>query len=239
MRAPLTLLLLLALPAAAQDGAALTPGNDALDLAYIQPGTTTYTITVVQGDMRMAIGTYVQTLTVDEDAGLIQNVSAMDMMGQKFADTTRASWPDLAARYHASTNPERTLRFAVEDGMLAGEHTPADGTTEAFEMSVDGPVYDSAWLDDIASALPLAEGFSTTVSAYAYEAGGVADYALRVLGSEKLAVQGKAPVDVWVVEATRPGEDQLPRFYLTKDGHNLVRIRILPQPGVEVLIDAQ
>ena len=233
-----TLLLVAALPVSAQDEA-LTPGSDRLDLAYIQPGSTTYTVTVIQGDMSQVLGTYTQTLSIDEAAGLIQNISAMDMMGQKFADTTRASWPDLAARYHASNNPQRALHFAIEDGMLRGEHTPAGGPPEAFELSVDGAISDSSWLDDIARALPLAEGYRTTVAAYSYEAGGIGDYTLQVVGSEKITSEGKAPIDAWVVEVTRPGETQLPQFFLAKESHDLLRIRVVPQPGVEVLIDAE
>jgi len=247
MRTPLlTLALLVALPAAAQvedpargDVPVVTPGSDLLDLSYLAPDTTTYTVTVVQGDMRQEIGSVVRTRTVDEAAGEITIVTEMAMMGNKFADTTRAAWPSLAARSHRSQNPQRTLRFDVADGVLTGEHQPAGGEAEAFEMTVDGPIYDSAFLGEIAAALPLSDGYTVTVPAYEYEAGGLAEYTVRVVGGEKLARGGKAPVDVWVVEPTRPGSDALPRLYLSREGHDLVRIHIVPQPGVEVLIDAE
>ncbi|MDX1419641.1 MAG: hypothetical protein R3181_06715 [Rubricoccaceae bacterium] len=235
----LALLLSLGAAAAAQDTPTVAPGSELLDLGRLQPGSTTYTVTAVQGAMRQQVGTFVQTLSVDDAAGVAETVSELTVMGQKFTDTMRVAWPSLAARYHRSENPQRLLVFAVEDGRLVGEHTPTGGTAEAFEMSVDGPVFDSAWLDDVARALPLAEGYTATLTAYNHDAGGLADYTLRVAGSEKVAREGKASVDAWVVEVEQPDQDELPRFYLSKEDHALVRIQVEPQPGVQVLIDAE
>jgi hypothetical protein len=226
-------------PAAAQAPAVVTPGSDLLDLSYLTPDTTAYTITIVQGDQRQEVGTFTRTRAVDEAAGEIMVVTEMAMMGNKFADTTRAAWPSLAARAHRSQNPQRTLRFDVADGILAGEHRPAGGETESFEMTVDGPLFDAAFLGEIVAALPLEAHYAVTVPAYAYEAGGVADYTVRVVGGEKITRRGRAPVDVWVVEATRPDNDQTPRLYFNRDEHGLVRIHLTPQAGVEVLIDAE
>jgi hypothetical protein len=231
------LALLAALPAAAQD-TAVTPGSDLLELHYLVPGTTTYTVTIVQGPMRQQLGTLTRSFTVDEAAGEATMTMAMDVMGSKYGDTTRVAWPSLAARAHYSENPDRLLHYALADGRLTGEHRPTGGDAESFELTVDGSVYDSASLGDIAAALPLEEGYAVTVPAYEYDAGGVATYTVSVLGSEKLALAGKAPVDVWVVEARRPGHDQTPRLYFDQDTHALVRIRIVEPSGIEVLIDA-
>lgn len=237
MRLFALVLALSALPVAAQN-TVVTPGSDLLELDYLTPGTTTFTVTVVQGTMRQVVGSVTRTRTVDEAAGEVTLVTAMDMMGGKFADTTRALWPSLASRAHRSENPQRTLNFDIVDGRLTGEHRPGGGEAESFELTVDGPIYDSSLLGDIAAALPLEEDYAVTVPAYEYEAGGIADYTVRVVGSEKIVREGKAAVDVWVVEATRPDAGPTPQLYFAKDGHALVRIRIEPQPGVEVLIDA-
>jgi hypothetical protein len=235
----LTLALLAAPPAAAQDLPVVTPGSDLLDLDRITSDTTRFAITVVQGTNRQPFGTVTRTVTVDEAAGEVVLLMEMEAMGNKFADTTRAAWPSLAARTHRSENPQRALSFDVADGRLTGEHRPAGGAAESFDLTVDEPIFDSALMGEIAAALPLAADYAATVPAYEFEAGGVADYTVRVLSGEKLAREGKAPVDVWIVEATRPEQDQVARLYFTKDGHDLVRIRIEPQPGIEVLIDAE
>lgn len=229
--------LLLALPASAQESVVVTPNYEGLDLSRITPGATDFTITVVQGPMRQPFGTLTRTVTVDEAAGEALFVTAMEMMGQKFSDSTRTDWPALTTRSHRSQNPQRRLDFDVADGRLTGEHQAEGAATEAFEMNVDGPIYDSSMLGELASLLPIAEGYTATVPAYEYEAGGLAEYTVRVLGSEKLALGGRTPVDTWVVEARRPNQEQVPQMYLSKEDLSLVRIRIVPQEGVEVLVD--
>ena len=235
----LVLALLAALPATAQDAPVVEPGSDLLDLSRVATGATHYTVTVVQGQNRQQVGTVTRTVAVDEAAGEATVVLATEMMGNKFVDTTVVAWPSFAARHHRSENPQRRLRFDVADGRLSGEMTPAGGQPEAFEMTVDGPIFDSAVMGDLIAALPLDAGYAATLPAYEYEAGGLADFTVRVVGSDKVTPEGKALMDVWVVEPHREGQEQTIQYAFTKQGHRLARIHVVPQPGIEVFVDAE
>lgn len=234
----LTGTVLLAAPAFAQPATISGPGDDALDVSYIQPQSQTFTMTVMQGPASQPAGNGTSVITIDEDAGVIEAIRTMNVMGQKLADTTRAAWPSLAAISHRSENMQRMLSFDVTDGQLVGEAQPNNGEAESFEMSLDGPIFDSSWIGTLVAALPLAEGYTATIPAYEFEAGGIATYTIEVLGEEKLTREGHPPVDAWRVQTSRDGEGgQTLTSYLEKESHDLLRISLEPQPGLTVHVD--
>lgn len=233
---PVLLALLVATPSFAQD--AITPGHSDMDTSLLDEGEMLFSISIKRGPMEQTIGSLTASLTIDEDAGQIKAIRAYEMMGQKLADTTVAAWPSLASISHVSNNPERSLRFSVADGMITGVHTPSGSDAEAFEMSVDGPFFDASWMSLIASLLPLADGYSTTVAAYEYEQGGVADYTLSVSGPVDIELPNGRKYEAWEVQSDQPDGDGA-TYYMHTANHQMLRAVFRPEPGLEVFIDAE
>ena len=233
---PLFLVLLFAAPAFAQDP--ITPGHPDIDTSLIEPGETNYSISIKQGATERTVGTVTTTLVIDEETGQIVGIRAYEMMGQKLADTTVAAWPSLAAISHVSNNPQRSLRFTVADGMITGARNVPGRDPETFEMSVDGPVFDSSWMSTIANALPLEDGYEVTVTAFEDDESGIGDYTLTVTGPVSLELPNGRKYDVWEVAAVNPSGETVRYFYSTAD-RSLLRIAMNPQPGLEVFIDAE
>ena len=187
--------------------------------------------------MEQNIGTVVFTLSIDDEVGQIEGIRAFEMMGQKLADTLVAAWPSLASISHVSRNPQRTLRFSVAEGMITGVHTPSGDDAEAFEMSVDGPFFDSSWMSVIASMLPLTDEYSATVAAYDYEQTGIADYTLTVSGPVDLELPNGQKYEAWEVQIDQPDGDQIMHYFRMVD-RQMLRVVFTPQPGTELFIDA-
>ena len=233
-------LLLLAAPAFAQPATITGPGDETLDLSYIEPQSQTFTMTIIQGGGQQPVGGGESTIVIDEETGVIEAVRSMDVMGQKMADTTRAAWPSFAALAHRSENMQRTLAFDIVDGQLIGEHRPQSGEASSFEMALDAPVFDSAWMGLLIEMLPLADGYTATIPAYEYEEGtmNAFSYDVEVLGQEKLTRDGFGPADAWLVQVSRDSEGgEVVNYYLAKDSHDVLRIMLEPQPGLTVLVD--
>lgn len=226
-------------PALAQDAPPIQPGDERFDTSRIESDETVYTITIIQGANRQDIGTMTATTTIDEEAGTITGIRAMEMMGQKLADTTRAAWPSFESQYHHSNNMQRTLRFSVQDGTLSGTNTPNGGTASAFEMSVDGPVFDSSWMGTLAAMLPLEEGYTATIPAYTYESGGLTEYVVTVLGQEEVQFGPDSKATLWAVEAANEGGEPPVRLYFDPATYEMRQMRMNPQAGLEVLITEQ
>ena len=233
---PLLLALLIAAPSFAQDP--ITPGHPDIDASTLVAEETNYIIHVKQGPMEQEVGTVVFTFSIDDEAGQIEGVRSYEMMGQKLADTLLVAWPSLASISHVSNNPQRTLRYTVADGMISGARNTPGGEPEAFEMSVDGPIFDASWMSIIASLLPLADGYDVTVTAFEDDEAGLGDFTLTTSGPVELALPSGQKYDVWEVAATNPGGETVRYFFSTSD-RALLRVAMAPQPGLEVFIDAE
>lgn len=227
--------ILVAAPVFGQD--VITPGHISVDTSVIEDVEMNYSIRVKQGEAEQTIGTVVTSLLINEETSEIESIRAYEMMGQKLADTTVAAWPSLASISHVSNNPQRRLQFSVADGLISGTRSTPGGEAEAFEMSADGPVFDSAWMSTLASTLPLEDGYEVSVTAFEDDEAGLGDYTLSTSGPVDLDLPGGHKYEVWHVTATNPGGESVHYFYGTEDGI-LLQIRMAPQPGVEVFIDA-
>ncbi len=232
----LLLALLVAAPAFAQD--AITPGHADLDMSRIVAGEAVYSVSIKQGPMEQTIGTLTAHLSIDQEAARIESIGELEMMGQKFADTTVAAWPSLASISHVSNNPQQSLRFSVSDGLIAGMQGPPGSELAPFEMSVDGPFLDAAWLRVVIAALPLADGYTTTVAAYDYDLGGIVDYTVSAEGPVVLELINGRKYDALKVEVTVPNDEPVTYFFDASTGL-LLRTTFAPQPGLQVFVDAE
>ena len=228
--------LLVAAPAFAQGP--LTPGHPDIDTSMLASEETNYIIHVKQGPMEQDVGTVVFAFSIDEEAGQIEGIRAYEMMGQKLADTLIVAWPSLAAISHVSNNPSRRLQFTIADGVISGARNAPSGEPEAFEMSVDGPIFDASWMSVIASLLPLADGYEATITAFEDDEAGLGDFVLSTSGPAELALPNGQKYEVWEVAATNPDSETV-RYFLSTADRSLLRIAMNPPSGLEVFVDAE
>jgi len=126
----------------------------------------------------------------------------------------------------------------VADGMITCVRNAPGHELETFEMSVDGPIFDSSWMSTLALALPLEDGYEVTVTAFEADEAGIGDYALSVSGSVSLELPNGQKYDVWEVAEVNPSSE-IVRYFYDVNNRALLRIAMNPQSGLEVFIDAE
>ena len=110
---------------------------------------------------------------------------------------------------------------------MTGSRTPADGEAETIDLPVEAPVYDGGWLFEIVRLLPFADGYRAVFHTVS-PTEGPTEVMLAVVDQEEIDGQ-----TAWIVEATPEGG--APTEFAVADGtRELVRVRLLPQPGVVV-----
>jgi hypothetical protein len=233
MRLVLLAALLAAAPAAlAQtDTLLVVPGDGQLVTDWITPGTTDYTLRLLS-PMQQDVGSTTETITVED--GAVTRVSALSvpMQGVEQRDSLRADAATLAPLLHRSAGgaADVSLEFLPEG--VAGTVAPRSGETEAVMEMTDTPVFDAAWLGEIAQSLPLAEGLVARVPVYSAQ-GGLTDAVLTVTGREEVERDGAART-AWVVEMVL-GPQTLTQLVDAETRESL-GLRLSPQPGVELEI---
>lgn len=229
-------LLIFALPVSAQE--VIAPGHPDLDVSLLQPGSHEYAIIIVQGPNRQPFGTSTSTLTVNEEDGVADHVLTMEMMGRKFTDSSRVAWPSLTALAYAAENQQGRARFTVTDGVLSGEREPQSGGAETFEMALDSPVFAGSWVGNVARSLPLAEGYTATIAAFDtdFATDGLSTFTVTVTGEDTVPGFDGKPTEVWILDLDTPN-NQEQQFYIGKTQREVLRIRVVPQPGIEVFLE--
>lgn len=236
MRPLLLAAALLAAPALAQapaDTLDLAPGDGTLITDWVTPGTRDYTIRLVQ-PVTQNVGTASETITVD--GGVVTRVTkvAIPMQGVEQTDSLTADAATLAPLTHSSTGGavEASLEF-MDEGVV-GVLTPATGEAQTVTLMTDAPVFDSAWIGEIAQSLPLTEGTVVRVPAFANQSPEAPIEAVLTVGAEETATTaaGDRPAisleaDLGTMRAT---------YVVDAETRELLVTRFSPQPGVVIEI---
>ncbi len=228
----LTLALLAVLPASAQESDTLVvaPGT-ALSTDWITPGTTTWTLKLVQ-PMKQDVGTSTETYSLDGDQVIRVSTVSIPMQGMNQTDSLRADAATLAPRFHRSTGGMMELSLEFMDEGVAGTAMPRNGETQTIMEMTETPVFDATWVGEIAQSLPLAEGLVARVPIFTVQ-GGVSDAILSVTGQE----------DVETADGTRTGwtvemglGPQTITSVIDVETRDVLLTRLAPQPGVLIEI---
>lgn len=218
LRLSLLALAVAAAPAVAQDAPAVSPGD--LDVSHVEPGQHRFTIQVV-APMQMAAGSVTRTFSRDGDE-IVATTKVNTMQGAQ-SDSSRAAWPTLAPAYYSSVNPLGSEALTYADGRVTGT---AEGGGEV-DAELDAALFGSGWGDVIASALPLAEGYTATYATFDGDAPGTPKTTtVTVQGSDT-----KLGREVWTVYFDR---DQPTTYFVDKETREIVQFDFSPQPGVMV-----
>lgn len=233
MRALLLSALLAAAPAAlAQtDTLVVVPGDGQLATDWITPGTTDYTLRLL-APMQQDVGSSTETITVEDGTVTRVSVLSVPMQGIEQRDSLRADAATLTPLLHRSAGgaADVSLEFLPEG--VAGTVAPRSGETETVMEMTDTPVFDAAWVGEIAQSLPFEEGLVARVPIYSPQ-GGLTDAVLTVTGQEDVE-RGGATRTAWVVEMA-VGPQTLTQLVDVETRESL-GLRLSPQPGVELEI---
>lgn len=181
----------------------LRPGHPAFAAFDLEPGERQYTISLVRPDAREAVGTLVETTTVEGDT--VTRVRRTEINGAVTADTSVAVLPDLVPVSTAwgrqgvrHTSADRK-RATFAPGRAQTQVGWASGALRDTTLRLDRPVFAGSWTETIVAALPLAEGYTAVFEKLDAEHGRV-PVAVRVVGTE---TAGGA--EAWTVEVVQRG----------------------------------
>jgi dienelactone hydrolase len=225
----------LAAAAPAAPAVELKVGDTALNAARLTPGTTTLRLVLVQNGQERDIGTVTEELAATTVGGKpallhVETINA-PMMGGTAVDSSVFLRDGFTPVSHRSVNAQRTLALDFSGTKVTGSLTPKGGTAQAINYSGDAPLFDASIAGLLLRAAPLAEGYAVAIPAYIHEAGGKTSITARVTGAEQVDVGGRK-VDAWVVEMNPAGRQV--KQWVTKDTREVVRVSIIPQPGIEI-----
>lgn len=230
MRLFLLAALVAAAPAAAQsDTLFVAPGDGALATDWITPGTTTYTLRLVE-PMAQNVGTTTETIMLEGDEVIRVTTVSVPMQGMEQRDSLRAVAATLAPRLQRSTGGPADVSLEFMDEGIAGTVSPQGGETVTVMEMTDAPVFDGAWVGEIAQSLPLAEGLVARIPIYSPQ-GGLTDAVLTVTGQEDVE-RGGTTRTAWVVEMDL-GPQTLTQ-YVDVETRESLGVRFSPQPGVVI-----
>jgi len=235
MRALLAAALLAALTSTAfaqdapADTVALVPGDGQLTTTWITPGTRTFTMRLT-APMRQDVGSATETITVTD--GTVTKVTRLSVPMQNMTqtDSVIATAATLAPKLHRSSGggADASLEFMAEG--VAGVITPRQGEATTVMLMTDAPVFDSAWVGEVAQSVPFAEGAVYRLSAFANQSPDEPiDVVLTVMPQETVGERAAWPVaaDLGPVTMT---------FLVDAETRQWLKTRFSPQPGVSLEI---
>lgn len=206
-------------------GPVLRPGDAALDTGWLADRTSSYVIRVVE-PMQMEAGTSTVTMRVADGVVTSETVLRIPMQGLEQTVTAQADAATLAPQSHTAIGGPTDVALTFSDHAVSGTKTPAEGEAETIAADLEGAVFDSAWMSEVAQSLPFAEGYTARVEAYD-AAQGVYSVTYRVTGQED--VDGTM---AWAVQSVAPTGEVT--FFVDPASRDLLKMRMSPQPGVIV-----
>lgn len=206
---------------------ALRPGSDALAVDALQSYSQSYVVKLVQ-PQQQDIGTQSRTITVDRAAGTVTVVDSTEvpLAGQKTSSTLVMAYPSLLPLSSRSENGDVVTNLTYNDDGVIRRQTPTDDESPDYERAFEEPIFDPSALFEVVRLLPFADGY--TAALQSFDSDGPTRIVLAVTGRDE--VEGQS---VWLVTATPDGTPPF-EFAIDAATRELVRIKIAPQPGVEI-----
>jgi dipeptidyl aminopeptidase/acylaminoacyl peptidase len=211
-------------------------GDAAIATIRLAPETATRRLMLVQGGQEREIGTLRNEMTFTDVGGRpavlrIQTLTS-PMLGGTSVDTVVVERTTLAPIRHRSINARRTMSLDFRGDSIVGSVIPAGAAAQAVALRADTALFDANTIDLIMRVLPLAEGYAVRHPVYLNEGGGKVWVTSRVVGSERVAGEGGAMVDAWIVES-KIGP-QTVRLWIAKDSREVLQSMLEAAPGVQL-----
>jgi dipeptidyl aminopeptidase/acylaminoacyl peptidase len=211
-------------------------GDAAISTARLGAETSSRRLVLVQGGQEREVGTLRSEMTLVDAGGrpALLRVQALTspMLGTG-VDTVVVDRATLAPiRHRRSSNMRGAMSLDFRGDSIVGSVTPPGGTAQAIAMRADTARFDSNSIDLVLRSLPLAEGYAVRHPVYLHEGGGKVWVTSRVTGSERVAGEGGAMVDAWIVES-KIGP-QTVGVWIAKDSREVLQSVLDAGPGVQL-----
>lgn len=212
------------------------PGDGAVDGSRLRPGTSTLRVVLSRDGQQVPLGRLTEELIATRVDGRAAYLRVQTMRSPMAGTVVDSAWLDRRTlaplrRHSLDVGGETRLRF--QGPAVQGSVHPPGDTARVLSQRFEAPVFDANPLDLVIRALPLTRGYRARLPAYDPSLGGRIVVAVRVVGSERVEVDGRQ-VDAWVVEATR--DDRAARFWIERDGRAVLGQRTEPGPGIQVIM---
>jgi len=229
-------------PASAMDareppGAMTVPGSVRLDARLVMPGTDTMimsrdaeaeAVSSLSRPGRVVVGMTIETVrrATDETGRKVLDVTfeERDGTGVVGRTTTRVDAGSLLPlRQRAQLGGGHVVSLLYTGGHVVGVDSAPDRPAHLFNAPVPDTAYTSGAIDLLLRALPLADGFRTTVPLYFPAENVLQALPVRVEARERITTRAGHPSDCWLVAADFPG-DITEHFWVDQTSHAIVRI---------------
>jgi hypothetical protein len=178
---------------------ATAPLEAQVDGRHLRPGTDTLTISY-QGQV---IGRSILVTRAVKENGADAWSQAYHFRSAQGSESWDSLWVDarslLPLRELRGSDGERTVIRWSRTAVTTVDHAAGDSTTHTTDLT--GAVHASASLAEVASALPLAAGFNTSVTFFYPRPStyGAVATTMQVTGPETVQVRGRGARKAWVV----------------------------------------
>ena len=207
----------------------LIPGDGVLVTDWVMPGTKAYTIRLVQ-PMQQNIGTATETTTVA--GGTVNRVLTVSvpMQGMTQTDSLVADAATFVPRTHHSTGGQQEASLEFMDEGVVGVLTPTSGEATTVLLETAAPVFDTAWMGEIAQSLPFEEGLVARFEAFASQSPEEPIEAVLTVSGQETVEERTA----WAVDADMGPVTMT--YLVDAETRELLTTRFSPQPGVRIEI---
>lgn len=224
-------------PAAVADVSASAAVSNGLEAHWLVPGTDTMIITragmaqpvSARGERdRVPIGMTIETVRRETEGQGRQVFDLFfeerDSLGIVTRTATRVDAQSLRPlRQRAYLGDDHIVTLVYLSNRLVGVDSTPGRPADYFSTDVPDSVYTSGAIDLLLRALPLADGFRTTLPLY-YPADNVVEaLPIRVAGQEHITTRAGRGADCWLVAADFPG-GITEHFWIEQSSHAILRI---------------
>lgn len=208
------------------DTMVISRGVDASPVAYRHAGAGWGIPSDVPG--RIQLGVTIQTVRhVRAPSGIDVLEIAFEQRDSQSVVAQTTTWVDAQSlqpiRQQALLEPGHVVNLSFADGRVAMVDLAPGQAPRSFEAALPESAYASSALDLVLRALPLADGYRTTVPLYFPAEQMVYPVTVRVEGAERIMTRSGRAVDCWVVAGDFPGEIT-ERFWIEQRSHAMIRI---------------
>lgn len=193
----------------------ISPVVDRADASPISPG-------------RVALGSTIQKVRrVRDGAGHDVLEVAFEQRDTAIVVAQTTTWVDAHSlqpiRQQAALEEGRVVTLTFDGRRVAMVDSTPGRPSQSYAALLPDSAYASSAVDLVLRALPLANGYHTTVPLYFPAEQMVFPVAVHVEGIERIALRSGRTAVCWVVAADFPG-DITERFWIDQHSHAMVRI---------------
>ena len=210
----------------------IAAGDSAVRGRSLLLGTTIKQLAMEDSAGKQVVGRLIQqlgTATIGGKTGLL-SVQTFELGGKQTIDSSFADLKTLAPILHRSHNESRAMSLDFDLAHVTGAVKPASGDAKPIDQTTAVRTFDSNIADVVYAALPLADGYSTTIPTYSYEEGGLVWNEINVTAAP--ALDG---VPVWLVRAHSAKRDV--EYWITRQSRAVVKSRYQIAPGRAFVIE--